>query len=50
MELSEKLFQKWKDLMIKKYGFRNPARSEVVEFASALTRYFKALTEELLKN
>lgn len=48
MELSEKLFQKWSDLMIRKYGYTNPTRPEVFEFASDLTRYFEVLAEDNL--
>jgi len=46
MELSEKLFEKWNSLMIRKYGFENPTRQEVLEFASKLTRFYEILLEE----
>jgi len=46
MELSEKLFEKWNSLMIRKYGFENPTRAEVLEFASDLTRFYEILLEK----
>ncbi|MGD0577179.1 MAG: hypothetical protein ABSA74_03840 [Candidatus Staskawiczbacteria bacterium] len=45
MELSEKLFEKWKDLMIRKYAYTDPTRQEVLEFASKLTRFYEILLE-----
>lgn len=46
MELSEKLFKKWQDLMIRKYGYANPTRPEVLDFAEDLTRYFQVIIED----
>lgn len=49
MELSEELFKKWADLMIRKYGYTNPTRLEVFEFAEDLTRYFELLAKDNYK-
>jgi hypothetical protein len=46
MELSEKLFEKWFGLMVRKYGYTNPTRSEVLEFASDLTKFYEILAED----
>ena len=48
MELSEQLFEKWFLLMEKSYGYVNPTRAEVFEFAEDLTRYFEVLAEDNL--
>ncbi len=48
MKLSEQLFEKWSDLMIRKYGYTSPTRQEVFEFAEDLTRYFEVLAEDNL--
>ena len=44
--VTEKLFEKWNSLMIRKYGFENPTRAEVLEFASKLTRFYEILLED----
>jgi hypothetical protein len=47
LKLSEELFKKWSDLMIRKYGYTDhPTRPEVFEFAENLTKYFEILAED----
>ena len=46
MVLSEELFKKWEDLMIRKYGYTNPTRQEILEFSEDLTRYFQVIVED----
>ena len=48
MEISEKLFEKWRGIMVRLYGFENPTDAEVREFASDLTKYFEVILEDSL--
>jgi len=46
MELSEELFEKWKSLMERKYGFQSPSHQEVLEFSSDLVKFCEVLLED----
>jgi len=43
---SEELYQKWKSLMERKYGYTNPTREEVFEFVTDLTKFFEVILED----